>query len=400
MINGAGNRFQQFDDYHRGIPQTIRVPGRYDGSTTSTTTRVVDDNGWIISETDYNGIVTRSAYDQRGRVAALDRSNSDETEWSDILVKWGKDSGIPIKTTLYCSLNDDLDSCVDGSARFKKTESYNGKLQLTQVEQKDLGNPGPDGTRYNKYRYNTLGRKVFESYPSNNLFEDNGTSYDYDSLGRLKVATETSTGNRVVYEYLPGSKVSTVDPKGYETVTTYLARGRPDASLPTRIVSPEGVTTDLVYDSFDNLESVNQGGFEFDYIYDDKQRLCKVSRPGLGSHYFGYGYSNEVAWEAQGISSTAEGCDREIMFGNADSMISHTHDNLGEQWITSYADSTPDHVSTRDDVGNLLDLSFGNNSWTYTYNHLNLVETENLERTWQRALVLLVITIAWAICAK
>lgn len=376
LIDRSGNRYEEFHNYKLGIAQTRLVPDRVNSGHPISMFKTVDDNGWVTSETDFNGVIKRYVHDQMGRLIAIGFQGDGNELWLDHLIEWDfTSSSAPTKTITRCRLNFLNNDCISGSSHYRTTESYNGLLLPTQVKHEDL--LARENTRYQRFTYDHLGRKTFNSYWSHKANEDEGNVYTYDSLGRLISLMETVVGAPSTYSYLPDYKVLFTDPKGNRTTTTYLTYGEPTLNLPTKYESPENVVTDITYNLFDNMISVSQGGFTADYVYDSQQRLCKLFRPEAGWHYFDYNTNDEMVWSASGISSSAPTCDRNTVPENK--KIYFSYDNRGDLRQTTYPDSTPDISRTYDNNGNLLTLyrEDGTN-WRYGYNNLNLLEWEQL----------------------
>ena len=136
------------------------------------------------------------------------------------------------------------------------------------------------------------------------------------------------------------------------------------------------MVTQLTYNLFDQIQTIQQGTQTSRLVYDGNQRLCKLYQPETGWHYMDYNSAGEISWEARGISSSSSACDRSIVPAGA--KITNVYDNQGSLRTVSYGDGTPNVTYERDIVGNLTKLTHGNRVWTYTYNSLDLVETERL----------------------
>jgi hypothetical protein len=62
----------------------------------------------------------------------------------------------------------------------------------------------------------------------------------------------------------------------------------------------------------------------------------------------------------------------------AASAVSLSYDPVGRLLTTDYPGTTPDISRTYDFNGNLLTLNRGGANWTYTYNTIGLIETEQM----------------------
>ena len=131
--SGAKRRIT-FENYKRGIAQTVRVPNRYTTGTMSMT-KVVDNNGWVITSTDFNGTSNRYRYDKAGLIAAMDLESDtsvSDGNWRDQLFSYSYlSSGGLVRTTRHCTLNAAMDAC-SGSTSITTTETFDALYRLTK----------------------------------------------------------------------------------------------------------------------------------------------------------------------------------------------------------------------------------------------------------------------------
>ncbi len=362
---GDSANYEQYENYHRGQPKVIRRDA-VSGAGTTTFVQEINDDGTIKSVTDHSGNKTSYQYDSLRRLTLIDPEDP----------RWANDS------VTYRTAGAGDPALVAG---YLVQEHSKGSYQLTRyLDQRfrpvlDRERDTVDGTsRYTNRQFDTENRLLFESYQSASAIEAHGIRYSYDVLGRPLTITQTVSNDKTEHEYLSANRVEITDAKGNVTTTSYRAFGAPDQSLVTNIVSPEGVTTNLIYNLFDNVVSISQGGVIERYVYDAYQRLCKRYRPETLWTYLSYYTSGHVQWKAQGIpgSASSTSCDRSGVAGSAKQ--NYVYDGKYNIDLVTFGDSTPDLDYSWDEAGNLKTLTFGSTLWQYTYNSLNLVETQSL----------------------
>ncbi|MGV2873214.1 RHS repeat-associated core domain-containing protein [Colwellia sp. E150_009] len=382
------NRYQIFESYKRGIPQTVKVPKRL-GAGEMKATRVVDDNGWLTSITDFNNATTGYAYDVNGRLASIKSPAVDEDDiaWLDTVFTWTYDGGTganqPVRKEERCTLNSATSTC-SGAVAFTTTTTYDGLLRPVLVKTSDGTN-----TVYQNATYNADNQLTFQSYPSREEDETKGVSYSYDALQRSKTIAKSS-GGTVTYDYLAGNKIEVTDAGKninnvqHSTTTTYLAYGSPSYEQAIKIVSPESVTTDIVIDIFGNTASIKQSGLhdgsaisQTEYrAYDAQQRLCQIKRSDVGTTVINRNTLGEIQWQAQGQTASSNTvCNATATTADK---VSFTYDNLGSQRAISYGDNTPTRTFTYDGNGAITDIAATGYAQHYNYNALGLLEDESL----------------------
>lgn len=382
---GSGNRYQQFSGYKRGIPQTITLPSR-EGSGSITKKLVVDNNGWVTQETDFNGVTTNIGYDAVGRLKWVDYANdSVYGNWLDEVFSWDEFSNTPIRTVRRCVLSGG--SCQSGTVQLTRTETYDSMLRLVK-----LSETNGVSTRYQNFDFDSDNNQIFSSYWSDSSNEDQGTFTNYNSFGRIIAVSTTGLGT-VTHDYLSGNKVKVTDALGNETFTTYQAYGNPSYTQALLIESPEGVTTLQEINVFGDVTSITQSGpgrngigivSQTEYrAYNSQHLLCKIKRNDVGTTVFSTNDLGEVVWQAQGVTGggNTDCISNATVTNHSDSAkkVNFTYDNLGDIWRVNYANTaTPNLNYTRDNNGNVLTLTSGTVKKAYTYNSLNLVESELL----------------------
>lgn len=140
--------------------------------------------------------------------------------------------------------------------------------------------------------YDACGRRSYESYPYSGTTHE-GTSYDYDGLGRLRRKTNTvdDTSSTIAYD---GLDVTITDENGHVTSQHWAAFGGPEdkllVSVTAGVGSAEANTTAYTYNALGRLESVTHPGElkrRWEY-FADNALLEKETHPESGTVSFTY----------------------------------------------------------------------------------------------------------------
>jgi RHS repeat-associated protein len=378
-------RYVERTQYKRGQPQNIKYPARYSTAGTISQTQVVNSDGWVTSITDFNGNAVGYTYNKMGRVISIDAPSSSDNTWLDTFFEWDYSSGKLVLTKSQCPLNGTKTAC-SGAATYQVKTQYDGMLRPILEERKDVGN---SVSRYQNMAHSWDNKIAFQSFWSDFATESEGTHYYYDGLQRLsRTAFNDNTEQTVAY--LSGNKMQVTDARGNTMTTEYLAYGSPSYETATKVESPisstETVDTEISLNLYGNAIAISQTGQDKDgnrktytehRVYDSNQFLCKVVRPDVGVSVFENNVLGEVTSRAQGVTgSSNNSCSATIA---ANKRVSLSYDNLGENWITNFADAdTPDVSYLHDNNGNVLELKSGSVTHTYAYNNLNLLTSEKL----------------------
>ncbi|MEL6213609.1 MAG: hypothetical protein AAFQ96_08495, partial [Pseudomonadota bacterium] len=279
----ALGRQTRYDNYKRGIPQSITRP---DGVAVR---RTVDNNGWVTSQTNARGFRTNYQYNSMGWLTRIDRPSP----WADTTIAYSNiGSGIQQTTTR-------------GTV---ETRVWHDALNRPYRERTRALSGG--GVTSHIYRnYDALGRETFVSFPSTQFTPQTGTLMRYDALGRV-TSTQQNVGPNATtrYDYLSGNRTRVTDAVGHQTITTRSGYGSPDDGNVVKIQQPEGVVTDMTYDIHGNLLTARQYGVNDPYgadqtqryFYDSRFRLCRHSVPETGDTLYAYDAADQMHRYAEG----------------------------------------------------------------------------------------------------
>ncbi|MFC3032764.1 RHS repeat domain-containing protein [Pseudoalteromonas fenneropenaei] len=360
----APNRWIYFENYKRGKPQVIKVPQRYTASCTNPATCYmsaslnINNDGTVAQVVDLNGNQTNYMYDNMSR---LTKVTPKDTKWAATSISYTTENGLFTRT--------------ESKGNFRSKTNYDGLLRPILTQEWDATVAGSN--RYLKQSFNAYNKTTFKSYFSSNSNETKGIATRYDGLQRVTRTFNTVNNTGTDYHYQAGNEIQMTDAKGNSTFTTYHAWGTPEHSLPSKIESPENITTTISYNVFNNPTSISQGSVNEIRTYNAQQRLCRSSRPDVGSTAYNYNAIGELIWEAKGASGSTSVCDEGAVLGTQ--KVTYSYDNLGKVRTMAFGDGTPTRTFTLDKQGNLNQLVAGTATWSYNYNSKHLLETELLK---------------------
>lgn len=236
----------------------------------------MDDNGWIVSVANEVGSRTCYGYDAMGRISSITYPSEtaagvcDATAWEPT-----RRDFVPVSSEEYGI----------AAGHWRLTESTGNAVKITYFDGlwrpllvREYDAADRVGTeRFTRTAYDAEGRTTFQSYPSNSSAPSTGIWTEYDALGRVTaVAQDSELGVLVsTTEYLPGFQTRTTNPRGYQTVSSFMAYDQPGTEWPLRINAPEGQTTILARDPFGKPLAITRGGVTRSYGYDGYQQLCR-----------------------------------------------------------------------------------------------------------------------------
>ncbi len=243
----------QLSQWKRGHPQQVDYP---DGTRR---TSVVNDQGWITSETDENGFVQTYAYDTMGRVRQVLWPTGDTTTWSSRTIEFR-----PLTSA------DTLPAGVV-AGQWREMVSHGNKREATYYDamwrpvlrhRYDASNmAGTLSAVLNEY--DASGRPLFESYPSRDSIPPAvGTWTVHDALDRVtEVRADSELGQLITRtDYLPGIQTRVTDPRGGVTVTAFDAYDEPAYEQATSMDLPEGIHMEIDRDVHGKPISISRTG--------------------------------------------------------------------------------------------------------------------------------------------
>jgi hypothetical protein len=363
VVYAGIDNYELYDDYYRGKAQKVTLPcpqlntcGTQNSSSTNTIIAKLDVNfdGTVLSISDFKGNVTN--YDYNG-VGLLTLINPEDTAWFDTNITYTTmtSGGSPSASIKAGYLKQQL-----SKGSYQQTTYLDTLLRpvLTEVQDTSLSNT----TTYSATEYDYKNAVTFASIPSSSPTSSQGTSYEYDGLGRVKTQLRLSDNASTTYEYLSGNKVNVTDPYNYKTTTQYFSYGSYEQSKPLKIDSPDGGVTNLSYDVYGLVQTIEQGGItESRYYYSDKT-LEKTSRPDTGDVVFTYTDQRRINTITEGTNLT----------------ITNHYNQQGKLSSVDYQDASLNKSIVYDESGAIESLTAGAVSKAYDYNSLGGVSSETL----------------------
>ena len=338
-----------------------------DGTELSATSYTYDAAGNLETEKDELENITRYDYDDLGRLVktTLPDADGDPATTDDI----------PVFEYTYDAAGN-LESETDP---LMNVTSYDydalGRLVKTTLPDAD-GDPDTTGDiPVIEYTYYATGQLKSEEDPLGNK-----TSYDYDDLGRLIRTTlpdpdgdPATTGDIPVFKYTydaAGNLLSEKD--AFDNGTSYLYDdlGRLKTAIETGSGGAALSETGYTYDTAGNLLSVTDPvGNVTSWIYDDLNRPIEEQNDS--------GFSRLMQYDAAGnLTARTDRNDRQIEYGYDD-----LHRRTTEQWLDENDFVIHQFDTLYDPAGQIISAGDGVSDYQYTYDHLGRVtdRTENYE---------------------
>ena len=401
-VSDGRGKTTSFAAWYRGLPSSITFPGTVGGVPATTMSAGVSANGQLKNVTDQTGAQTCYDHDAMGRiisvyypsetanpVATCDRATSNWRNKSQAFTR-------PAIAEYGIAIGHWKQTVSTGNGR--ATTFYDAKWQPVLVLTEDTGSALSKSFVVN--RYDTLGRRTFTSYPVGALGSVNdaltGVRTTYDFLGRSTQVQQdngATPGAAVLNStttYLPDFQTKIVNPRGFQTISSYQAYDEPSMDSPVLISLPEGVSTKIdrqpslakpVTITRSGLYGASTLSLARTYLYDTNQRLCVTNNPESGATVLDYDGAGNVAWSAEGLAMTSV-CNRASV--PLASMTSFTYDALNRPVLRSTTGGTANVATTYAPDGKVIVLLANNPGTdtvtnTYTYNRRRLLTRETVQ---------------------
>jgi RHS repeat-associated protein len=367
------NQTTTLSNYKRGQAQNVSYA---DGKTESA---VVNNLGQLSSATDANGFTTSYGYDALGRLSQI-TPPADSPSWNATTAVFESVSA----AEYGLAAGHWRQTIATGNAR---TITYFDALwrpALTRTfDAADEANTRSMVLR----KFDADGRSTFVSYPARSIVAvtdtPGGLSTQYDALGRaasVQASSELGVLSTVNY-FDPGFQARQINPRGHTTTTGYTAWDRPEQASISSIAAPEGVSVSISRDVFGKPLSITRAGagasVTRSYVYDANQLLCKTIEPETGATIQVLDAANNVTWRASGQTFTSTGiCNTANV--SAPAKTSFSYDTRNRLLSTSFGDASPAITRTYTNDGLLASINSNAANWSYSYNKLRLLATENL----------------------
>ncbi|WP_421568825.1 RHS repeat domain-containing protein [Stenotrophomonas sp. PD6] len=240
-------------NWKRGYPQLMAYPGGQSKQA------VVNDQGWITSETDENGFATGYAYDPMGRLSEVTYPTGDATVWSNRSLAFRPlTSADPRPPGIAAGQWREL--VVQGN--YRKATYFDAMWRPVLVHEYDQASQATTLSAVS-HEYDASGRTIFNSYPSRDAVPAAlGEWVFHDALDRVTESRSDSELGQLIsrYEYLPGNQIRQTNPKGAVTLTAYDAFDEPKYELPASMDMPGGIHMAIDRDIYGKPLSINRVG--------------------------------------------------------------------------------------------------------------------------------------------
>ena len=354
-ITDALGRTTTFSQWQRGRPQLIT---RADLTTVGQT---INNHGWMTHATDARGHITQYSYDSMGRLTLIDYPGS----WANTQISY---------STTPTGL---LQQISRGQQRTRIDYDHFLRPITEHSEALDSG-----WSAYVTRHYDPMGRESFVSQPALSSQSTAGMASSYDALGRLLSQQETvAPYAQTTHSYLSQHRYRVTDPAGHFTDYLSDGYGGPQGQDYRAIEHSSGVITRLLKNAWGELielrQQGNHNGFVVDqrhyYDYDALGRVCRHAVPETGVSFYQYDAAGQLTAYANGQSGT--GC--AVPFNN--DRIELSYDALGRQLQVDFTNPASAAISYSYDAdGQLLSSSRDGMLWSYDYNALGLLTSEQL----------------------
>ena len=279
LYTDALDQVWEFQNHKRGVAQTVTLPVLKPDGTNVTLSRIVDDNGWITSETDGRNNTTSYQYNEIGWLKKVVPPKNDGAA-ADTMIDFTYPSAGGLEQTI-----------THGNSVI--TRKYDGFLRVHYEKHDDLNHP--NSVRFQSFVYDHENRLTYESLPepTQALSAARGVETVYDALGRVEEVRQTMHPYGVTkYDHLPGNKIQVTDAENNVTTTTYLTYGRPVYGI------PEEPNTDVLPQLVEFPDSANVADLKYEYdIWGNKRFERQMSGlTTLASTEFSYNARNLLEW--------------------------------------------------------------------------------------------------------
>jgi len=366
-VTDAAGRVTTVNSWKRGKPESLT---RNDGTTTSNS---LDNNGWLMSQTNAKGHTATYERDNMGRVTRI----TPHTPATGLKL---------VDTTIIYNFN---------TTPITQMITTGPKRTITHLD--SLLRPARNLTYdfattksvWTNTKYDALGRTSFTSYPSTNPNESDGTTTSYDALGRMTQSAENvAPFASTSYSYHPYHRTRVIDPEGGQTNSYAIGYDGAGGTDYNAIYHAFGQRTQIYKNAWRETVGVRQFGtqngiwtnhYQYFYYEPEHHRMCRSYTREGGYTAYSYNAAGELTSYQKGIPSGSS-----CQAPSGIDKVSATYDDLGRLEDTLFADpATPDIFRSYDDTGNLTQLYRGTGAsavtWDYSFDEYDRLTSEELQ---------------------
>lgn len=294
-ITNGKQDVRKFENYKRSIAQKVTD---LNGAVSK---KIVDKNGWITQTTDSNGYTEEYEFNEMGWVTKITRPDGYADTTINFTSPVGKSGYVEVATI------------GEGLGKKIVTRKFDGFDRTILLKTNNSGNTA---SIFEKFSFDKLGRKIFESWKSSSESASAGIETKFDVLGRTVQKRESVSPFAVKnFTYLTKNRVKETDETGIATIRQFSGFGSPYDGKLTLIEHPNGLKSNRIYDKWLNLIEIQDKStgniLRRTFKYDSRHQLCMLTFPEIGAIKYTYdeiGLRNSVEWGLKSSSS----CDKPV----------------------------------------------------------------------------------------
>lgn len=339
LTDAKGSR-TDYSDYFRGVPRREDQPG---GVTVS---RTVNPTGTVATETNGEGYPTGYSYDGLNRLSGVTPplGNPTTIQWVSGL------NGIDKRVT---------------RGSYQEVVKHDGFGRVIDSAKRDVAT---SALVRRAYRYDALGRKLFETYPTTSTAAILSAAtlpslqYAYDPSGRLIKLTHADGKTRQL-QYLVGNQIKITNENGKATTYSYRSYGDPDEHQLMGVTAPVAAANMvLTRNPLGQITTQAQAGVTRSMLYDSRGYLVKTYHP-------------EIGWVTYGRDAVGNPSSKSVGVAPSVRTINYTHDSRNRLTAVVYQDAaTPAVALSYNRVDDVVSASRGTVMRAYNYDaNRNLV---------------------------
>ncbi len=389
MVIDGRNQPERRTAYSRGIPKLVV------NRDLSQVERKVDSVGNVTEETDENGVKVYYTYSDRYKRLSKRRIDPSESDYLATNIQnpqfaTSDDSNYRMKTEIVYG-------------KYRKDTNYDVLGRVVSIDESDL--TGPIEKRIQRFTYDKLGRMTFKGFVREDNTATYGTHYEYDNFGRIE-NIRYPLANSPAIQYCHGptcaGNFATIgavkdgyamrDQDGYVTVHNYRSFGHPGNKELVEI--RQEIRPGSWNDSTDSAVITEIFRNKVGFINEVRQKGSDNSSPAFSRIYEPYSRAGSTTYLVESENHPEFGTKRVDQYDANGNVIKATNFNNAQ---TTYVYDPMDRLRYAQNPGaagetvgvptteyryypngDLQNVIHGDRVWTYDYNYVNLLESEQL----------------------
>ncbi len=332
-VTDARNNRTDYSDYYRGVARREDQPGGV------TLYRTVNATGTVASETNGEGYRTDYIYDGLNRLSGVTPPAGNPTVIQWVSGSGGMEKRVTRGSYLEVAVHDGFGRVIDSTRRDTSTSALIRRA----------------------YRYDPLGRKLFETYPTASTATILSATtlpsiqYAYDPLDRLTKITHAD-GKTHQLQYLTGNQIKVTNENGKATTYGYRSFGDPGQRQLMSVAAPvASANLTITRNSLGQITGMTQSGVTRTQQYDARGYLVTVNHPEIGLVTYGRDAVGNPLSKSVGVSPNTR-------------TINYTYDARNRLTDIAYTNaSTPPVTMDYNRVDDIVSATRGTVVRTYDY---------------------------------